>query len=114
MKTTEHNTNNELFDSIKQLIESHNQLAQEAVEQYRPIVEHYINDNCTDSNKIAHTLDFMLDFCFDDQMLLLYRRLCRYLYHLDPETTTFYINAYREIWDEEGLKFGKKDKDETI
>lgn len=96
----------ELVDTIKQLAESRNQLAQQAVLQYRPIVEQYIAENCTDSKQIAHTLDFMLDFCFDEQMLTLYRKLCRHLYHSDAETTAFYINAYREMWDEDGEQFG--------
>ena len=101
MKTTKKNDYKEFIDIIKQLVESRNQLAHLAVEQYRPIVEQYINEKCKDSNKIAYTLDFMLDFCFDEQMLLLYRRLCRHLYDFDTEASLFYVNAYREMWDEE-------------
>jgi hypothetical protein len=97
---------NKLVSDIQALLESRNQLAKQAFVQYQPIVEKYINDNCTDSNQIAYTLDFMLDFCFDEQMMLLYRRLCRHLFSFDTETTVFYINAYRKIWDEEGTKFG--------
>lgn len=104
---------NELFEKIKALAESQEQLAQQAVQQYQPIVSRFINDNCTDSNKIAYTLDFMLDFCFDGQMLTLYRKLCRYLYSFDPETAVEYVEAYRKRWDEEGERFGN-DKKEVI
>jgi len=44
----------------------------------------------------------------EDEMLLLYRRLCRYLLDIDPEATTSYIQAYREMWDEKEENFGKK------
>jgi hypothetical protein len=50
----------------------------------------------------------MLSFCFDDEMLLHYRKLCRYLYSFDVDSTAFYVDAYREMWDEDGVEFGKK------
>jgi len=43
----------------------------------------------------------MLDFCFDDAMLCLYKDLCRYYFKIDPVATASYIYAYREMWDEE-------------
>lgn len=64
-----------------------------------PLVRQYIAENCQDSNEIAYTLDFMLDFCFDKKMLLLYRQLCRQLYSFDQEAAFYYANAYREMWD---------------
>lgn len=97
---------NELIEKIKAFAEVQEQLGQQAVIQYQPIVSGYINDNCTDSNQIAYTLDFMLDFCFNDDMLMLYRRLCRHLYSFDPKTAVEYIDAYRERWDEDGERFG--------
>jgi hypothetical protein len=102
---------NELIDNIKALASSQQQLAQQALLQYKPLVEQYISQKCTDSNQIAHTLDYILDFCFDEQMLLLYRHLCRHLYSFDPSTATDYVNAYREMWDEEGKQFGNNDKE---
>lgn len=97
---------NEIFEKIRDLAKSQEQLAQQAVLQYQPIVSWYVANNCTDSNQIAYTLDFMLDFCFDEQMLSLYRTLCRHLYSFDPETAVDYVKAYRERWDEEGIRFG--------
>jgi len=52
----------------------------------------------------------MLDFCFDAQMLMLYRKLCRHLYSIDPSAAADYINAYKEMWDEEGKEFGNNKK----
>lgn len=103
---------NELFEKIKALAESQEKLAQQALRHYQPIVANYIAENCTDSNKIAYTLDFMLDFCFDEQMLTLYRTLCRHLYSFDPETAVEYVEEYRERWDEEGVRFGNDKKEE--
>lgn len=97
-----------MIEEIAKLIESRNQLAQQACGQYTALVDSIIASQTTDVNHISLTLDYMLGFCFDDQMLLLYRRLCRYLYDIDKETTASYINAYREMWDENGANFGNK------
>ncbi len=99
-----------MISEIKQFIESRDALAKQALLQYQPIVEQFINENCQDNNKISYNLDFMLDFCFDAQMLLLYRKLCRHLYSIDPSAAADYINAYREMWDEEGMQFGNNKK----
>lgn len=99
---------NELIEKIKALAESQEQLAKQALQQYQPIAAQYIHDNCRDSNQIAYTLDFMLEFCFDQQMLTLFRKLCRHLYSFDPETAIDYVEAYRERWDEEGKQFGNE------
>ncbi|MDX2248522.1 MAG: hypothetical protein SF052_17185 [Bacteroidia bacterium] len=94
------------MEEIKKLVETHTQLAQQAREQYKQRVDHIITTQTKDVNHICYTLDFMLDFCFDDKILLLYRRLCRYLWDIDPVATASYINYYRERWDEEGTQFG--------
>ncbi len=103
---------NELIEKIKALAGSQEHLSQQAVQQYQPIVARYIAENCTDSNQIAYTLDFMLDFCFDEQMLSLYRKLCRHLFSFDPTTAIYYVEAYRERWDETGEQFGNGKKEQ--
>jgi hypothetical protein len=54
----------------------------------------------------------LLDFCFDEQMLTLYRKLCRHLFSFDPKTALDYVEAYRERWDDEGNQFGKDKKEQ--
>ena len=99
-----------IIEEIKQLIEGRGQIALQAYKQYEPIVANTIASKTQDINKISYTLDFMLDFCFDDKMLLLYRKLCRYLYDIDQEACLFYVNAYCETWDEEEEHFGDNKK----
>jgi hypothetical protein len=43
----------------------------------------------------------MLDFCFDDEMLVLYKNLCRYYFNIDPAATASYVHFYREMWENE-------------
>jgi hypothetical protein len=51
------------------------------------------------TQRIEHQLDHMLSFCCDPDMLVVFKRLCRYYYDIDPVATAGYVHAYREMWD---------------
>jgi len=95
-----------MMEAINKLLENHQHLAVQAHEQYSPLVNSIIAKGNKDVNHICYTLDGILDFCYDDQMLLLYRRLCRYLLDIDQQAAVDYVNYYREMWDEKGENFG--------
>ncbi len=89
---------------IRRLADSIVSLQQEAKTQtlllYKPKVEHIINFQVTDKNEIESVLDALLDVAFDDEVLLLYKKMCRYYWEINPQATAFYIQSYREMWDE--------------
>ncbi|MBI4766839.1 MAG: hypothetical protein HY787_19955 [Deltaproteobacteria bacterium] len=89
-----------LVQAIGVLAREHRQLTHQAVLEYAPEVEAILRDQCRDSRRIEHLLDGILDFCFDSEMLYLYKKLCRYYFEIDPSATVSYVNAYREMWDE--------------
>ena len=103
-----------MIEEIKQILEYRNSLAIQAKQQYEPIVEHLIASRNSDSNKIRYTLDFMLDFCFDKEMMELYRKLCRYLYTFDPNSAAFYAKSYFEMYEEDKLESENDKGEETI
>ena len=92
----------DLVQSIGEITRARDQLARQAEKQYAPEVEHILKTQCCDPRQIERLLDGLLDFCFDPAILYLYKKLCRYYYEIDPEATTSYVSAYREMWDEEG------------
>ena len=91
------------FEGLMQAFEvfdkERNRLACMAKEQYEPIVDAIIRGRVTDSKRIERTLDWILDFCFDDGMLEIFKRLCRYYYYINPGATAFYVTTYRDMWD---------------
>ena len=71
--------------------------------------KYIIVDKSTYQNHIDHILDGLLDFCFDESILLLFKKLCRYYLNINPIATADYINFYREMWDDAGkMGFGKR------
>lgn len=55
----------------------------------------------TDKQRIEHTLDRLLDVAFDNRVLKLFKQLCRHYYFIDPQAAAFYVQSYREMWDNE-------------
>jgi hypothetical protein len=92
---------NPLLRDVEALAQSLSALALRAVAEYAPLVDAIVRDQSRDVRHIERTLDGLLDFCFDPEALLLYKKLCRHYYAIDPAATSFYLNAYREMWDSE-------------
>ncbi len=74
-------------------------LTRRAEREYSAEVGALIQTNFRDSVRIERLLDGILDFCFDADVLILYKKLCRYYFDIDPVATVSYINFYREMWD---------------
>jgi uncharacterized protein with von Willebrand factor type A (vWA) domain len=89
-----------LLESVSSLASSFAELNRQAVREYTPLVEGLLRSESRDAHQIETTLDGLLDFCGDDTALLLYRRLCRYYYGLDPAAAVHYVHSYRERWEE--------------
>ena len=92
-----------MIEEIKDLIVVQQNMARQALSEYSVFVENIIVSNTTDQNRIEHTLDGILDFCFDADMLLLFKKLCRYYFTINPLATALYINIYREIWSDDSI-----------
>ena len=85
---------------IMRMAEQIKALSNVAVLQYTNIVNDILDGNTTDVQEIAYIMDGMLDFCQFNEMLLLFKRLCRGLYLKHPELVQDNILYYRKMWDE--------------
>lgn len=93
----------EELDGFKELAESIKKNTQEAFEIYEVQVDRIYRNKVKDEKEIERVIEVLLDYCYDDKMLLLFKRLCRYYYEINPIATYEYVNIYRELWDEEPL-----------
>lgn len=75
----------------------------EAVRQtllyWKPEAEKIMSTNSKDINAIEHTLDALCEAAFDGEVLIVFKKLCRYYYDIDPQATVEQIQFYREMWD---------------
>jgi len=91
----------DLVERIAELAKVSQELARDAVRLYSAEVEAILDAQSRDKCRIEKCLDGMLDFCFDVEMLLLYKKLCRYYFNIDPAATASYVHFYREMWGNE-------------
>jgi hypothetical protein len=78
MKSETESRKDDLVKRLGELAIGAQKLAREAVQQYSAEVDAILKAQSRDSRRIERCLDGMLDFCFDNEVLVLYKKLCRY------------------------------------
>ena len=99
----DHNKENSdnLVKQIGELFLHGQNLAETAVILNTPLVDNIVETDSQDIKLIEHTLDNLLDLAFDEYILILFKKLCRHYYAINPHSATEYVLAYRDMWDEE-------------
>ena len=92
------------LNGFKELAESIQQNTQQAYKIYKAAVDRVYADNVQDKNEIERLLDYLLTYCCDEKMLLLFKKLCRHYYKIDPIATAEYVTIYKDMWDEDNQK----------
>ena len=89
---------------VKSIGNIHRHLAQQALLILEPEVERIISTKSRDTNAIENALDALCDVAYDAEVLLLFKKLCRYYNTIDPQATIEQIQFYRYLWEGESLK----------
>lgn len=92
----------DLLAEVKKLTTDLQTLRGQAIEALAPTVQDLVRSGSRDVRRIEHTLDQLLDVACLPEGLTLFKSLCRHYWALDPQATTDYVHAYREMWDDEG------------
>lgn len=100
------------FRNIFELAGQINTLQQNAVRQtlstFKSEVEDILRLNIRDKQRIESALDQLLEVGYNADILKIYKKLCRHYYFINPEAAAFYVQSYREMWDEESLEATRK------
>ncbi len=99
-----------MVDPIIEMAKTAEQLTLKAVGIYSKEVENIIERKTKDQQTIERCLDGMLDFCGDEKMLALFKKLCRYYLAINETAVIEYVNIYRELWDIEENEMDEKKK----
>ena len=74
-------------------------LAEDNLPYYENLTSDIVNERLTDIDTIEHNLDTMASFCFDERILLLYKRILRKLIYKHPETVKCYVDLYYMMYE---------------
>lgn len=88
-----------MTDNLNQLAGQMVALFRQAVPLASAEVDAIIQSGEQDTQRIEHQLDHMLGLCCDPDMLVVFKRLCRYYDGIDPVATAGYVQAVRAMWD---------------
>lgn len=94
-------SNNKIFNNIESIVKELKSLSENNLEIFTNIVDDIIISNSKDEKNIELILDRLLDFCYDDENLLLYKKLCRYYLTINPIATEDYVKFYFEMYGED-------------
>lgn len=95
---------NDFNELAKCIVALQNKTVKQTLLVFKPEVEKIINTNSRNTKAIEHTLDALCEVAFDREVLVLFKKLCRYYYNIDPMATAEYIQFYKEMWDSEEEK----------
>lgn len=101
----------EFLEGIKGFAQQIQALQKQALNEYKPIVENIIENRNSNVKQIEGVLDRLIEVAADGEGLELYRRLGRHLYSLNQQSALFYVQSWKEMWDEEGEQFGRRGTD---
>lgn len=68
---------------------------------YKPIVDDICSGRKIGSKELEEVLDGLLSMCMSDEIVCLFKRVCRQFYMQYPEVITDYVLLYKEIYEEE-------------
>lgn len=87
---------------IKSIAESIKNLFTQAFLIYKPIVDDICSKETVESKELENVLGGLVSMCMSDEMLNLFKQVCRKFYSQYPEVITDYNMFYKEMYEEEG------------
>jgi len=73
-------------------------IAEDNLPFFKAFTQDVLSNRINDIHAIERTLDTMLPFCFDDKILLLYKKVLRGFIHQHPATVKSYIDIYFDMY----------------
>ena len=84
------------FEHICNMIQ---QLNDDLLQFYTPAVQDICSREEITESELEHFLDYLVSACISNDMLLLFKKVCRRFYKEYPETITEYIMIYKEMYE---------------
>lgn len=77
---------------------------------YDKEIQRVIAEGITDEAYIRSLLDYLLDSCYDNGILFLYRTLIRYYLNINKEDANLYIEKFNSKYGDKDLMYFTNDK----
>lgn len=88
-----------MIDGMSQICKMIQQLNDDLLQFYTPAVQDICNQENITESEMEYLLDSLVSACISNDMLLLFKKVCRRFYKKYPETITVYIMIYKEMYE---------------
>ena len=86
--------------NLNTIVESIKNVNKQALLVYEPIVDEICSGRIVERKELENILDGLVSVCISDEMLDLFKKVCRKFYYQYPEIITDYFMFYREMYEE--------------
>ena len=87
--------------TIDFIVESIKSINKQSFLTYKPIVEDICSGRTVEVKELENVLDGLVSVCLSDEMLVLFKQVCRKFYNQYPEIITDYVMFYKEMYEGE-------------
>lgn len=94
-------TDTEYNNKIEAIVSSIKRLNRQAFYAYKPIVDDIYSRKSVSVKDLEPILDGLLSVCISDEILGLFKQVCRRFYKQYPEMIADYIMFYKEMYESE-------------
>ncbi|MCM1261233.1 MAG: hypothetical protein NC313_00825 [Butyrivibrio sp.] len=92
----------DIGDKINSIVSNIKNLNNHALLAYKPIVDDICSGRSVKEKELENVLDGLVSLCMSDEMLHLFKRVCRKFYNQYPEIIADYVMLYKEMYEEDG------------
>ena len=85
--------------TIDFIVESIKSINRQALLVYKPIVEDICSGRTVGVKELENVLDGLVSVCLSDEMLSLFKQVCRKFYNQYPQIITDYVMFYKEMYE---------------
>lgn len=84
--------------SLDEIVRSFRNLNQQILAVYTPLVEEICSRKNVGTKKLENLLDWLESSCISDDVIELFKKVCRHFYYQYPEVITDYVLIYKELY----------------
>ena len=97
------NDESKFFSDVSELIKGTLDLTKYALPLYKEFADDIIHERITNIEQIERQLDSMVSYCFDKEILLLYKAILRKLYCKYPDMVKDYVRLYYDMYENDSV-----------
>ena len=83
---------------LEDIVESFRNLNTQILEVYTPIVDEICARKNVSRKELESLLDWLVSSCISDDVIELFKKVCRHFYYQYPKMITDYVLAYKELY----------------